>query len=292
MSASATPKRLPPGARAALRAGQREPAKSPVQTHVKHERERSVRVAARSSSNESPQKRSASNSKVAERTRKSWSPYVKPAKNKGHLDVSTPGAHFSGSILDANDRLRSSAVRTLNDLLGAGGEHPRLPERLIRLLVEASDTFGGRPIRLVSGYRTSSYYQDSRHKLSSAIDFLIVGVPNAVLCDYLREFEDVGVGYYPNSSFVHLDVRNHAAYWVDYAGPGEAPRSSPNPPSPAPATHRPDPKLLAALEGLLKETKGEIAQARAQGDRDSDAEAPAKLPDNERPQADSERAVE
>jgi hypothetical protein len=32
------------------------------------------------------------------------------------------------------------------------------------------------------------------------------------------------VGYYPNSSFLHLDVRGYNSYWIDYAGPGEAPR--------------------------------------------------------------------
>jgi uncharacterized protein YcbK (DUF882 family) len=198
---------------------------------------------------------------VAKAVPKSWQPYVKPTKQKGYLDVSTPSAHFSGAVVDSDGRLRSSAVRTLNELLGASGAHPALPERLIRLLVQVSDTFAGRPIRLVSGYRTTSYYQDSRHKLSSAVDFFVVGVPNAVICDYLRELEDVGVGYYPNSSFVHLDVRNHFAYWVDYAGPGEPPRSSPNAPS-APsapsAPRRADRKLLAELDTLLKQTQGAI----------------------------------
>jgi LysM repeat protein len=197
----------------------------------------------------------------AKRVQKSWHPYVRAVKQKGYLDVSTPISHFSGPVVESSGRLRSSAVRTLNDLLGAGGEHPALPERLVRLLVQVSDTFGGRPIRLVSGYRTASYYQDSRHKQSSAIDFLVVGVPNAAVCDYLRELEDVGVGYYPNSSFVHLDVRNHFAYWVDYAGPGEPPRSTPNAPA-APKSSRADRKLLAELEGLLKRAKGAIEQAR------------------------------
>ena len=63
--------------------------------------------------------------------------------------------------------------------------------------------------------------------ISQAVDFSIQGVPNTVLRDYLRRFRNCGVGYYPNSSFVHLDVRTSAAYWVDYAGPGEAPRSRP-----------------------------------------------------------------
>jgi hypothetical protein len=31
------------------------------------------------------------------------------------------------------------------------------------------------------------------------------------------------VGYYPNSTFVHVDVRAASAYWVDRSGPGEKP---------------------------------------------------------------------
>lgn len=210
----------------------------------------------------------------AKPVKKSWQPYLKPVKKKGYVNVSTPISRFTGPVLDADGRLRTPAVRALNGLLGAGGAHPALPQRLIRLLVEVSDAFGGRPIRLVSGYRTASYYQDSRHKLSSAIDFLIVGVPNAVVCDYLRELEDVGVGYYPNSSFVHLDVRNQFAYWVDYAGPGEPPRSTPNAPA---APRSADRKLLAELEGLLARAKGAIQEVRARR-----AAAPAAAPKPDR----------
>jgi len=78
----------------------------------------------------------------------------------------------------------------------------------------------------VSGYRTRSFFMDSRHKLSCAVDFSIPGVDNVAIRDYLRTLSDVGVGYYPNSSFVHLDVRDTNSYWVDYAGPGEAPRTN------------------------------------------------------------------
>jgi hypothetical protein len=97
---------------------------------------------------------------------------------------------------------------------------------LIRLLVDVSNTFGGRPIHIVSGYRTTSFFRDSRHKTSQAIDFAIVGVPNAVARDYLMTLDSVGVGYYPNSTFLHLDVRPHSTHWTDYAGPGEAPRKT------------------------------------------------------------------
>jgi len=31
----------------------------------------------------------------------------------------------------------------------------------------------------------------------------------------------VGVGYYPNSVFIHLDSRDRDGYWIDYSRPGE-----------------------------------------------------------------------
>jgi hypothetical protein len=95
------------------------------------------------------------------------------------------------------------------------------------LLVKVSDHFGGRPVRVVSGMRDNSYFHDSKHPLGRALDFSIYGVPNEVVRDYCRTLGNVGVGYYPNSSFVHLDVRDRPTYWVDYAGPGEPPRSTP-----------------------------------------------------------------
>jgi hypothetical protein len=56
-----------------------------------------------------------------------------------------------------------------------------------------------------------------------ACDFRVAGVKNTELRDYLRAgFQKVGVGYYPNSSFVHLDMRkDKSAFWIDYSGPGE-----------------------------------------------------------------------
>jgi hypothetical protein len=56
------------------------------------------------------------------------------------------------------------------------------------------------------------------------MDFSIEGVPTTAVRDYCRTFRDAGVGYYPNSTFVHLDVRTGKSYWIDYSRPGEAPR--------------------------------------------------------------------
>jgi hypothetical protein len=107
------------------------------------------------------------------------------------------------------------------------GAKDQIDERLIRMIARVSDHFGGRVIHVVSGYRPWSaqqYTAHSRHNAGQAVDFSVVGVPNNVVRDFCRTLPSVGVGYYPNSSFVHLDVRETPTYWVDYSGPGQAPR--------------------------------------------------------------------
>jgi LysM repeat protein len=166
----------------------------------------------------------------------SWAIYSRAPRKKGYLNLTTHGSKWRGLVVDSKGKLRPLARKAISQLLGATGDHPGVPDRLIHLMVDVSDTFGGRPLHIVSGYRASSYFRDSRHKTSQAIDFAVVGVPNASVRDYLLTRTSVGVGFYPNSSFLHLDVRPRNTYWVDYAGPGEAPRRRPRgyPPAPTP----------------------------------------------------------
>ena len=98
---------------------------------------------------------------------------------------------------------------------------PRLP----RLMYQTGRHFAGHRLEVISGYRSPKVARNPRspHKLGLACDFRIAGVSNAVLRDFLRStFDHVGVGFYPNSFFVHLDVRKGpSAFWIDYSGPGE-----------------------------------------------------------------------
>jgi uncharacterized protein YcbK (DUF882 family) len=151
------------------------------------------------------------------------------APKKGYVELATYTTRYRGVVFDKKGKVAPGAVESISKLFAATGSRPRVDPRLIALLADVSEHFGGKPMRVVSGWRDHSYFEDSRHKHSQAVDFSIPGVANTVLRDYLRRFRNCGVGYYPNSSFVHLDVRETAAYWVDYAGPGEAPRSKPRP---------------------------------------------------------------
>ncbi|MEO8211912.1 MAG: DUF882 domain-containing protein [Myxococcales bacterium] len=103
-------------------------------------------------------------------------------------------------------------------------QHPMNP-RLVRMLYQVGKHYPGRRIEVVSGYRHPSVAKNPRspHMQGLACDFRVVGVKNTELRDYLRSgYQKVGVGYYPNSAFVHLDVRkDRSAFWIDYSGPGE-----------------------------------------------------------------------
>ena len=100
----------------------------------------------------------------------------------------------------------------------------RVDPGLVFRLQAISDHFPGRTITLVSGYRPMS--KGSPHSAGRAFDIRIDGVTNEVLVDFCKTLQDTGCGYYPNSYFVHVDVRAAGVghvYWIDISGPGEKP---------------------------------------------------------------------
>jgi uncharacterized protein YcbK (DUF882 family) len=109
----------------------------------------------------------------------------------------------------------------------------KMDPRLMRLLYQTGRHYPGRRIEVVSGYRhpTVAKNPHSPHMRGLACDFRVEGIKTAELRDYLRHtYDKVGVGYYPNSTFVHLDVRkDRSAFWIDYSGPGERAMYSPTP---------------------------------------------------------------
>ena len=56
------------------------------------------------------------------------------------------------------------------------------------------------------------------------MDIVAPGVPNRRLARFARAQGFVGVGEYPRSGFVHVDVRERSYFWVDSSGPGQRSR--------------------------------------------------------------------
>ncbi len=158
--------------------------------------------------------------------RKSWTRYAKRPKRRHFIQIGgRMGREWKGTTLTKGGRVRSEAKKALRRVLATrDGQEIAIDRRLIQLITRVSDKFGGRPINVVSGYRLGTTSRSSRHRHGRAIDFAVVGVPNRVVADYVKTFDKVGVGYYPNSTFLHLDVRNQWTHWIDYAGPGQPPR--------------------------------------------------------------------
>ncbi len=175
---------------------------------------------------EPPVERLAAPTKRTKKASGTWKKYRKRPKRRGYINiVGRKGRTFKGYLVNRKRHVVSKSKKQMMRVLATrGGEQHKIDLRLLRLLADVSDTFGGRSIKIVSGFRLGSTSATSRHRHGKAIDFIVVGVPNTALRDYIKTRNNVGVGYYPNSSFVHMDVRKQWTYWIDYSGPGQRPR--------------------------------------------------------------------
>ena len=122
---------------------------------------------------------------------------------------------------DARDlTLAEDAFRHFRD----GLSHPVHP-RVLELMYRAVTHFEAPYVHVVSGFRTTR--SSSRHSQGRAVDMVLPGVPDRRLARFLQEQGYVGVGVYPTSGFVHLDVRERSHFWVDRSGPGQRSRRRP-----------------------------------------------------------------
>lgn len=102
----------------------------------------------------------------------------------------------------------------------SGDEHPIEP-RTLNVVYRIQTHFQAPEIRVVSGYRVPKAGSHSNHGKGRAIDFVVPGVADEDVAKLAREIGFVGVGIYPTSQFVHVDVRPRSYFWVDYSGPGK-----------------------------------------------------------------------
>ncbi|MCA9647834.1 MAG: DUF882 domain-containing protein, partial [Myxococcales bacterium] len=133
----------------------------------------------------------------------------KPTRRRGYVRIKGLMGSWHGYAIDQKGNVTEAAKAGFRKVLrswrtGAGAD---IEPRLIRMVAEVSDHFGGKQILVISGYRPkrkAQFTPHSRHNFGQAMDFHIEGVKNEELRDYARKFNKAGVGYYPNSSFIHL----------------------------------------------------------------------------------------
>jgi uncharacterized protein YcbK (DUF882 family) len=137
------------------------------------------------------------------------------------------GEDFRIKLRGAHGRISTTALRAFERLMRQGSATHSPDPRLVSLVGIVSSHFGGRTLEVVSGYRPYSptqYTPHSNHNFGKALDFRIRGVSNELLRDFCRTLRNAGCGYYPNSTFVHMDVRDTKAFWTDWSRAGEPPK--------------------------------------------------------------------
>ena len=155
--------------------------------------------------------------------------------------------------------LELSKVKDTNFAPGVRRMDPLLVERL-QTVVDHFTKSGKTPrVVVISGYRPSS--TGSYHASGRALDFRLDGVRNEELVSFCKTLPDTGCGYYPNSYFIHLDIRDPGTghtTWIDASGPGEKPRYVSAWPPPATPADKPIESTSDALAQLERMSKGEI----------------------------------
>jgi uncharacterized protein YcbK (DUF882 family) len=125
------------------------------------------------------------------------------------LAPSRDGTGFDSIDLDRAAHLLRAA---------SGDEHPVDP-RTLALVYRIQTHFDAPEIRVVSGYRVPRPRSRSNHGKGRAIDLIVPGVADEDVAKFAREMGFVGVGVYPRSQFVHVDIRPRSYFWVDASGP-------------------------------------------------------------------------
>jgi uncharacterized protein YcbK (DUF882 family) len=109
-------------------------------------------------------------------------------------------------------------LATLSEALRchATGRVTSMDARVLEFVGQVNHALGDRLVHVISGYRSPEYNArlvrqgrgvapDSLHLSGRAIDLRIPGVPLAQVRQVALRLRLGGVGYYPDSDFVHLD---------------------------------------------------------------------------------------
>jgi uncharacterized protein YcbK (DUF882 family) len=146
-----------------------------------------------------------------------------PPRPSGNLHVFVLATHESlkVNIYNEDGSYNIEALQAVSHLLRCKrtGAEKEIEPRLMTILSTIYDHFGEKRLEIVSGFRnqrrTSSY-----HFKASASDIRIAGIKPIKIRDYADSLDagGMGVGLYPRSEFVHVDVRPLPSYrWIDYA---------------------------------------------------------------------------
>ena len=136
--------------------------------------------------------------------------YAENLNEEVRVNIYKPDGTFDDAALAKLDELfrcvKTGEVRAV---------HPELYEKLSMIF----DHFGGKRVELISGFRFDDR-ASSRHFHASAMDIRVRGASLAAMHRYALSLDagGMGIGLYPRSGFIHVDVRapGEPSYrWID-----------------------------------------------------------------------------
>jgi uncharacterized protein YcbK (DUF882 family) len=146
-----------------------------------------------------------------------------PARPSGKLHIYSISYKDDAevNIYNSDGSFNLQALAEINHIFKcrrSGLEHD-IDTRLITILAQIYDHFGGKRLELLSGYRFQRR-TTSNHFHGAAADIRIAGVDPRKIRAYAESLDagGMGVGWYPKVGFVHVDVREPPSYrWIDYS---------------------------------------------------------------------------
>jgi len=146
----------------------------------------------------------------------------RPSGREGHLELElvNTGERLKVAFDLATGEPDAANYRRLRHFMRCqrtGAETP-LDPRLVELLHRLSQLTRQR-IQVVSGFRAPMFSTAdlSYHTRGMAADIRIPGMTPLMVRDLAESMGVGGLGYYPTSQFVHIDVRSERARWIDYS---------------------------------------------------------------------------
>ena len=151
-------------------------------------------------------------------------PLPRPSGNLAMVNINNPTEDpVKVNIYNADGSYNLDALDQLNHILRCRRtdvEKPMDPQ-LLTMLSHVYDHFGSKPLQIVSGFRNQRK-ESSNHFKGRASDIRIAGVSPKKIQAFAQTLDrgGMGIGIYPRSQFVHIDVRSPPSYrWIDYSPP-------------------------------------------------------------------------
>ena len=146
-------------------------------------------------------------------------PLPRPSGNLAMVSVNNPNDDpVKVNIYNEDGSYNLDALDQLNHVLRCRRtdvEKPMDPQ-LLTMLSHVYDHFGSKPLQIVSGFRNQRK-ESSNHFKGRATDIRIAGVSPKKIQAFAQTLDrgGMGIGIYPRSQFVHIDVRSPPSFrWI------------------------------------------------------------------------------